>query len=622
MDIPNQTFLQTKSSPNRGVAGTADFWVNYLASDGTQLWDQAYGGPESDVLEDIYQTSDGGYVLAGHSRTDIGGDKTDPTEGLNDFWIIKTLCDVSVDFQDTIVCPNTDYILDARDPNCVLCDWQWEDNSGDSLRAININSAQTFAVTLTDGVGCQWSDDVNVDVYSVAGIELGPSHIICEGDSVQIGVGNNPQLNYFWNTGEQTSEIFIDSTAIYKLEVTDQNGCIVEDSLGLVVNPVPVVNIGNDTAVCEGTALELDAGPGYINYEWKPVPAGNVQTLTIYPQGPVTVGVEVENQFNCKAEDEIVITEVYQLPEVLNLSTDCAVDNSGYTLSFELSNNTPSEITLTGITGTWQGNIFTSDFIPSGTDYDFYLENSNNCLSATQMGTSSCVCYSDAGQIDDTQLDVCGLSTEQINFSGTFLDQDDFIDFILHDGNATTVGNILHTYSTADIFNPGSIALGQTYYLSIRVGNALGNSVNPNDGCLSVSDGIPVVFHDNPTAVISLAGAQFLGCDGTGIPLDGTSSVGSGTMDFTWITISGNIVDPVDQPQVEVDAPGWYFLSVIDDNGCRGLDSILVEQDDDVPDIVLSDPQMLNCDILSTMISAAGSSSGSNFSLQWNGQNN
>ena len=38
----------------------------------------------------VQQTSDGGYILGGHSRSGISGDKSGLSQGGADYWIVKT----------------------------------------------------------------------------------------------------------------------------------------------------------------------------------------------------------------------------------------------------------------------------------------------------------------------------------------------------------------------------------------------------------------------------------------------------------------------------------------------------------------------------------------------------
>ncbi len=63
------------------VAGTTgsfgagrDFWVLRLDEDGTVVWENAYGGPGSEVAYSLVQTSDGGFIVAGYSIPFGGGD--------------------------------------------------------------------------------------------------------------------------------------------------------------------------------------------------------------------------------------------------------------------------------------------------------------------------------------------------------------------------------------------------------------------------------------------------------------------------------------------------------------------------------------------------------------------
>ncbi len=53
-------------------------------------WDHTYGGNDFEVLTSLKQTSDGGFILGGHSKSAIGFEVSDSSRGGNDFWIVKT----------------------------------------------------------------------------------------------------------------------------------------------------------------------------------------------------------------------------------------------------------------------------------------------------------------------------------------------------------------------------------------------------------------------------------------------------------------------------------------------------------------------------------------------------
>jgi len=76
-----------KTQPNQG---SWDYWIVKTDSLGNKQWDKDFGGSIDDWFTTIQQTSDNGYIFGGHSQSGISGDKTQPTWGLYDYWIVKT----------------------------------------------------------------------------------------------------------------------------------------------------------------------------------------------------------------------------------------------------------------------------------------------------------------------------------------------------------------------------------------------------------------------------------------------------------------------------------------------------------------------------------------------------
>ncbi|KAA3625081.1 MAG: hypothetical protein DWP94_01785 [Flavobacterium sp.] len=64
-----------------------DYWVLKVNAAGEKQWSKTYGGTSPDRATGIVKTTDGGYILSGHSRSndgDVGGN-----EGFHDYWIVK-----------------------------------------------------------------------------------------------------------------------------------------------------------------------------------------------------------------------------------------------------------------------------------------------------------------------------------------------------------------------------------------------------------------------------------------------------------------------------------------------------------------------------------------------------
>ncbi|HEX5001753.1 MAG TPA: T9SS type A sorting domain-containing protein [Bacteroidia bacterium] len=79
-----------KSEPSQG---TWDYWLIKIDSSGNKVWDKTLGGTFQDYLFSICKTSDGGYIAAGQSYSGQSGDKSEPNHDLttagSDYWIVK-----------------------------------------------------------------------------------------------------------------------------------------------------------------------------------------------------------------------------------------------------------------------------------------------------------------------------------------------------------------------------------------------------------------------------------------------------------------------------------------------------------------------------------------------------
>lgn len=75
--------------------GVADYWMVKTDSQGNKQWDKRFGGTGFDAFSDLLQTPDGGYVLAGYSSSGVGGDRAALKKNNFDYWIVKIAADGS-----------------------------------------------------------------------------------------------------------------------------------------------------------------------------------------------------------------------------------------------------------------------------------------------------------------------------------------------------------------------------------------------------------------------------------------------------------------------------------------------------------------------------------------------
>ncbi|MBO3117093.1 T9SS type A sorting domain-containing protein [Winogradskyella sp. DF17] len=88
--------------------GGNDIWLIRLDAQGDILWEETLGGSLSDFINSAQETTDGGFILAGGSKSDISGDKTENNIGENDVWVIKINATGTIEWQNTIGGTNSD----------------------------------------------------------------------------------------------------------------------------------------------------------------------------------------------------------------------------------------------------------------------------------------------------------------------------------------------------------------------------------------------------------------------------------------------------------------------------------------------------------------------------------
>jgi hypothetical protein len=94
-------FSGSSASNNGDVSGNhggpTDCWVVKLDASGNITWQKCLGGNDSDFSRSIRQTSDGGYIVAATAKS-TNGDVTQ-NHGDYDFWIVKLLSSGNIDWQ-------------------------------------------------------------------------------------------------------------------------------------------------------------------------------------------------------------------------------------------------------------------------------------------------------------------------------------------------------------------------------------------------------------------------------------------------------------------------------------------------------------------------------------------
>ena len=192
-------------------------------------------------------------------------------------------------------------------------DYLWSTN--ETTSAINVNPlvTTTYYLSATNIEQCTAVDSATIFVNALPIVDAGADRVICLGDSVTLQVGD--AVLFRWSTGDTTnSTTFVPlQTQPISIVVTDSNGCVNADIVTITVNELPVVDAGNDRAICMGETVPLFA-TGAESYFWS-----NGQTTQAFVDAPQTTteytvaGIDANG---CAATASVIIT-VNAKPEIV-----------------------------------------------------------------------------------------------------------------------------------------------------------------------------------------------------------------------------------------------------------------------------------------------------------------
>jgi type IX secretion system substrate protein len=142
--------------------GSFDYWVVKLDASGVIQWQNTIGGNDADQLFSISQTTDGGYMLGGYSRSNISGDKTENSLGSFDYWVVKLDASGVIQWQNTIGGNAADQLFSisqTTDGGYILGGSSLSINSGDKTEIKQ--GFQDYWVVKIDASGIiQWQNTI------------------------------------------------------------------------------------------------------------------------------------------------------------------------------------------------------------------------------------------------------------------------------------------------------------------------------------------------------------------------------------------------------------------------------------------------------------------------------
>lgn len=175
-------------------------------------------------------------------------------------------------------------------------------------------AAGMYDVSITDNFsGCIVNlSDIVHNTAGIVGTVVSTSNATCEngedGTAEVSGSGGTAPYFYNWQPGGATTAVVTNlSPGEYIVEVADYVGC--PDYVTVIIGydfPAPVVDLGNDTTICIGSSITLQAGAGFDSYLWSD--NSTLSELTVSAEGIYSVLVSDSN--GCENFDAIMVDTI------------------------------------------------------------------------------------------------------------------------------------------------------------------------------------------------------------------------------------------------------------------------------------------------------------------------
>jgi len=257
------------------------------------------------ALDSIFNPSTAGVRTLTYTFTGGNGCSNSDTSNV----MVDTLPNVDLG-NITGICQGGTQILSAA---AGFASYLWSNNS--TAPQILVSSLGNYSVTVTDANGCQGSDQVNINqTFSLPNVSITPDDTtICAGDFVELKAGTWD--SYQWSNNSTQPSIKVSTDGIYRVSVTNNNGC--ENSASTTVS------LTTDPLLCGSVGLnELENNRIVSIY---PNPASNMVNLNFLNYNSVvniqlvdlkggiflTRNIEVSNNQNLELALENLASGVY-----------------------------------------------------------------------------------------------------------------------------------------------------------------------------------------------------------------------------------------------------------------------------------------------------------------------
>jgi len=175
------------------------------------------------------------------------------------------------------------------------------------------NKAGSYYVRLAvdEGLPTQQVYCRNVNVTNVSGnpVNLGQDTTLCYSGVRTLKAGPSYKT-YLWHDGITDSSTSVFGEGKYFVRVEDYCGNVFSDTIVISVDSATQIILGNDTSICVGQSVQLNAGNKYVSYSWTPSGGLNCSNCANPLAAPTTTSsysVTGKNQSGCVSAASVTV---------------------------------------------------------------------------------------------------------------------------------------------------------------------------------------------------------------------------------------------------------------------------------------------------------------------------
>ena len=191
----------------------------------------------------------------------------------------------------------------------------WSNGATSPSIEVSPDANTSYAVSGTSNGCTALAVNTEVTVRPIPVLSVN-SASICAGETATLTASGAE--NFLWSNGATSPsiEVTLDESTTYTVVGTSDGCTAAAFSTEVMVNPLPIVNLGPDTTLQAGTVLLLDANNGPDqSYVWST--GENIATISVNATG--IYSVTVTNTAACTASDEIVVTIISATHQAANI---------------------------------------------------------------------------------------------------------------------------------------------------------------------------------------------------------------------------------------------------------------------------------------------------------------